>query len=44
MKTQVAKEIIATMNPSIGTATTRIRDFIRMKPSEFHGSKVDDNP
>ena len=30
--------------PNVSTPTSRILDFMRMKPSNFHGPKVDDDP
>ncbi|WMV57914.1 hypothetical protein MTR67_051299 [Solanum verrucosum] len=32
------------MKPSAGMTTTRIRDFTRMNPLEFYGSKVNEDP
>ncbi|WMV14234.1 hypothetical protein MTR67_007619 [Solanum verrucosum] len=42
--TQENREIVAHVNPNMGMVVTRIRDFTRMNPPEFHGSKVDEDP
>jgi len=44
MTTQANREDFTAVNANMGTTATRIRDFTRMKPSEFHGSKVDEDP
>uniref|UniRef100_M1DHJ3 Gag-pol protein n=1 Tax=Solanum tuberosum TaxID=4113 RepID=M1DHJ3_SOLTU len=40
MTTQVNREVVVPKYPNVGTTTTRVRDFTRMNPLEFHGSKV----
>lgn len=32
------------MNLNVGTTLSRVRDFTRMNPSEFHGFKVEKDP
>ncbi|XP_049372511.1 uncharacterized protein LOC125837430 [Solanum verrucosum] len=44
MTTQTNREIVVPINPNAGTTTTRVRDFTRMNPPEFHGSKVEKDP
>ncbi|WMV33476.1 hypothetical protein MTR67_026861 [Solanum verrucosum] len=44
MTAQANRETNALVNPKVGMTTTRLRDFTRMNPLEFHGSKVDDHP
>ncbi|WMV19217.1 hypothetical protein MTR67_012602 [Solanum verrucosum] len=41
MTTQENREVVAPMNPNVGTITTRIMDYTRMNPLEFHGSKAE---
>uniref|UniRef100_M1DM08 Gag-pol polyprotein n=1 Tax=Solanum tuberosum TaxID=4113 RepID=M1DM08_SOLTU len=37
------RDVVVPMNPNVGTLTTKVRDFTRMIPSEFHGSKVEED-
>ncbi|WMV18689.1 hypothetical protein MTR67_012074, partial [Solanum verrucosum] len=32
------------VNPNVGTTTTRVRDSTRMNPLEFYGSEVEEDP
>ncbi|WMV24214.1 hypothetical protein MTR67_017599 [Solanum verrucosum] len=43
MTTQDNREVIAPVNPNMGTTMIKIRDFTRMNHVEFHSSKVDEN-
>ncbi|WMV42006.1 hypothetical protein MTR67_035391 [Solanum verrucosum] len=44
MTAQVNRQFMIPMSPSVGTAATRVSDFVRMNPLEFHGLKVDEDP
>lgn len=44
MMTQSNREVLSPMNPNVRTPKTIVREFIRMNPMEFYGSKVEENP
>ncbi|WMV41581.1 hypothetical protein MTR67_034966 [Solanum verrucosum] len=38
------REIVSPVIQNVGMTTTRVRDFTRMNPLEFHGSKLEEDP
>ncbi|XP_049362573.1 uncharacterized protein LOC125827304 [Solanum verrucosum] len=44
MTAQVSREVVALVDPIMSRATLKVRDFVRMNPLEFYGSKVGEGP
>ncbi|WMV25101.1 hypothetical protein MTR67_018486 [Solanum verrucosum] len=44
MKAQSKREVLVSANPNLGIVEIRVRDFTRMYPLEFHGSKIEEDP
>lgn len=42
--TQANSEVVVPINSNVDTTPFRVREFTRMNPPEFHGSKVDKYP
>ena len=43
LTTQANRGEVAPTNPIGGMGATRVREFLRMNPPEFYGSKVDED-
>ena len=37
-------QVVFLMNPNMGTTTSRVRDFTKINPSDYNGSKVEEDP
>ena len=43
LDTQVARDTMVKVNPNANTTASRIRDFTRMNPPTFYGSKAEED-
>jgi len=41
---KVNREVVAPVNPNVNFVALRARDLIKMNPTEFCGSKVEEDP
>ncbi|XP_049405046.1 uncharacterized protein LOC125868441 [Solanum stenotomum] len=44
LKTQANRDVVAPTNPIRGMGAYRVREFLRMNPPEFYGSKMEEDP
>ena len=44
MTTHENMEGVVHLNPNVGTTTSRVRDFTKINPSDYNGSKVEEDP
>lgn len=44
MTTQTDRDVVTYVNPNMNSIASKVRDFSRMNPLEYDGSKLEEDP